>query len=519
MPQTDFAYDAIAYPSHPLRQTHPEHLAAIAILVGMSPAPADRCRVLELGGGDGGNVIPLGLVYPNSSFFGFDLAATAIAKGKDTIAQLGLPNVSLHAADLLDMPRDLGQFDYIVAHGLFSWVPPLVREKILAICRENLAPQGVAYISYNALPGCHIRRVMRDMMRHHVRHIDDPAEKIEQAVAFAHFVATAKANDKDAFAMMIRDELKGMIEKKDRAVLYHDDLADINQPYYFHEFMALAAACDLQFLGEADFVESSDQPYPAEVRDFLQIIGEHDPLEREQYLDFLKCRRFRQTLLIRKEVALDRSSGAERIKGLAISSRAKPESATVNLQAGVKERFRESGGAALAFDLPAPKAAFVHLGEAYPLPVRFEALLAEVEKRLARSLLRDEVETLCSILHTAFTIGLVELHAGPPTFVRTPSERPTASPLARLQLAQGEEIVTSLRHSPIRVENPLSRQLIQLLDGARDRAKLLDDLCEWAAVNPPPNQAVPPPVEMRKLLTGQLEPGLQSVAGMGLLVA
>jgi methyltransferase-like protein len=417
------------------------------------------------------------------------------------------------------MPRDLGQFDYIIAHGLFSWVPPLVREKILAICRENLAPQGIAYISYNALPGCHIRRVMRDMMRHHVRHIDEPTQKIEQAVAFAHFLATGKASDKDGFALMLRDEIQGMIDKKDRAVLYHDDLADINQPFYFHEFMALAAARDLQFLGEAEFAESSDQPYPPAVREFLRDIGQHDPMEREQYLDFLKCRRFRQSLLVRKEVALDRERMAERVKSLSVSSRAKPESAPVSMQPGVKMRFSEPSGAAVAVDVPVGKAALLYLGESYPLPIRFAALVADVEKRLDRTVTADEVETLCVILHTAFVNGLVELHAGPPTFVRSPGERPVASPLARLQLAQGQEIVTSLRHSPIRVENALSRQLIHLLDGTRDRAALLDDLCNWAAANPPPNQAVPSPSELRKLLAGQLEPGLQSVAGMGLLVA
>ena len=518
MSRPEFVYDVVAYPSHPLQQTHPERLAAIGMLFGMSPTPVERCRVLELGGGDGSNIIPLGLIYPDSSFTGIDLASTAVAKGNATIGELDLRNVKLLAADLLDLPNDLGKFDYIIAHGLFSWVPPLVRDKILSICREYLSPNGIAYISYNALPGCHIRRMLREMMRHHVRHMAEPAARIEQALAFIQFLAQGQANDTDPFALMLRKELNGMTEEKNRAVLFHDDLAEINQPFHFHEFMALAAARDLQFLAEADFVESADQLYPPEIAGLLREMGEQDPLEREQYLDFLKCRRFRQTLLVRKEINLDRKHGPQGVRRLAVSSRAKPDSASVSLQAGVKERFREAAGAAIALDLPLAKATFVHLGAVYPQPVRFADLVGEGERIIGKAASADDVDALAAILNTSFAIGLIELHAGPPTFVRRPGERPIASPLARMQLRQGEMTVTSLRHSTIQVENPLTRQLLLLLDGTRDRVALLDSLVSWATANPPPDQPARSPVELRKLLAEQIEPGLQSVAAMGLLV-
>jgi hypothetical protein len=189
------------------------------------------------------------------------------------------------------------------------------------------------------------------------------------------------------------------------------------------------------------------------------------------------------------------------------------------MQPGVKEYFREPSGAALNVDLPAAKAAFEHLGSMYPLPIHWRDLEAAVAKRLSRALGSAEVDSLGAILLTGFTIGLVELHAGPPTFVRQPGDRPVASHLVRRQLLKGEMMVTSLRHSPIRVENPLSRQLILALDGTRDRSALLDELVAWAVANPAPNQSPATSAEFRRLLADQIEPGLQSVAAKGLLIA
>ena len=147
------AYDEVDYPSHVYPQTHPDRLATIAMLLGMNPVPVEACRVLEMGCGAGGNIIPMAFDLPESSFVGIDLAGSAIAQGRELIAALGLKNISLQQLDVMAFPSELGQFDYIIAHGLFSWVPEMVRDRILAICRAHLAAQGVAYISYNTYPG------------------------------------------------------------------------------------------------------------------------------------------------------------------------------------------------------------------------------------------------------------------------------------------------------------------------------------------------------------------------------
>ncbi len=181
------AYDAVMYPGLPFSQTHPDRLATIAALYGLPAAPPERCRVLELGCGEGGNLIPMAYVFPGSTFLGLDAAGSAVALGREQISALGLTNVTLVHVDLLDA-SNLGTFDYVIAHGVYSWVPPSVQERVLAIASEVLAPNGVAYVSYNALPGGHVRNAMRQMMLWHVRDFEEPDERMAQARGLVRFL-------------------------------------------------------------------------------------------------------------------------------------------------------------------------------------------------------------------------------------------------------------------------------------------------------------------------------------------
>src|SRR5579875_1534709 len=142
----------------------------MAALHGLSPAPIESCRVLEIGCSEGGNLIPMAYALPGATFTGFDLAAQPIARGQERIRHLGLQNIRLFQADLTSVASapdqgGLGEFDYILAHGLYSWMQAPVRDRLLGLCAEHLAPQGIAFISYNALPGAPLRRIMRDAIQ------------------------------------------------------------------------------------------------------------------------------------------------------------------------------------------------------------------------------------------------------------------------------------------------------------------------------------------------------------------
>src|SRR5262245_14549100 len=174
------SYDEVPYESHPYGQTHPSRLATIATLFGLTPPPVAKCRVLELGCASGGNIVPMAELLPESWFVGVDLSGRQIADGERIVRAAGRTNVRLRHASILDVDDSYGPFDYILCHGVFSWVPDVVREKILDICSKHLTPNGVAYVSYNTYPGWHMRGMIRDMMRFHALRFDSSDLRVKQ---------------------------------------------------------------------------------------------------------------------------------------------------------------------------------------------------------------------------------------------------------------------------------------------------------------------------------------------------
>jgi SAM-dependent methyltransferase len=253
----------------------------VATLFGMHPAHPAACRLLELGCGDGGNLVPMAYALPGSAFTGIDLSATALARAGRLRDALGLENLTLRRADLEALP-ELGTFDYVVAHGVYSWIEPAARDALLAACRAHLAPGGVAYVSYDVFPGGHMREITRQMLRWHLRDIEDPAERIEQARALLTAVSEAG-----------QSQAEWALGQSDPA-LYHDELAEHHEAVLFSDFVAHAARHGLQFLAEADLWEMQAGIVPPGLAD--------DLIAREQYLDFFKGRMFRQTLLCHAEV-------------------------------------------------------------------------------------------------------------------------------------------------------------------------------------------------------------------------
>jgi methyltransferase-like protein/2-polyprenyl-3-methyl-5-hydroxy-6-metoxy-1,4-benzoquinol methylase len=476
------AYDDVLYPALALEQTHPDRLATQARLLGMHPAPVERCRVLELGCGAGGNLIPMALAFPESRFVGIDLAARPIDQAVALASALGAANIKFMREDITDVTEDLGRFDYVIAHGLYSWVPSPVRDRILSLTAETLSPHGVAYVSYNTYPGCHLRHTVREMLRFHVRGVTDSAEKITRARRFAQFLM--KAHEGPTLEQTFMREELAQIDMNSDGSLFHDDLADINAPVYFHEFAAHAARHGLQYLGEANMFQMHDRMYAAEVRETLSGFVGDDVLLKEQYLDFMSTRRFRQTLLCRDDVKLDRTPAPSLVEQFHFAGPVRPVSANPDLVSPtVVEEFRgRLTGAAVSTDLPLGKAALRIVGERWPEALSFDVLLATARDRLGSkgTAVAGEDEALCGVLLGAYYAGLVELHGRPPQFCLEPGPRPTASPLVRLQVKSGI-FVTNLRHVSIKIEDDIGRHLIALLDGSRDRATLRAALQRYAA--------------------------------------
>ena len=434
-------YDEVLYPGRPFAQTHPDRLATIGRLFGMEPAPVERCRVLELGCGDGGNLIPMAYTLPDSEFVGVDLGARGIDKGKETIEALGLGNIRLECLDILQAGAELGEFDYIVSHGVYSWVPERVQEKLLEISGRNLKPQGVAYVSYTVYPGAHLRNMLAEMLKYHASRFRAPGEKIEQTRVMLGFLAEAKAE--------VRREVEALATRRAPS-LFHDELSEIQSPVYFHEFAARAGRHGLQYLGEADFFEMVDRLASPESTAMLRKVA-RNAIEKEQYMDFLKCRRFRQTLLCRTEVPLQRRLDSACVREFYVSAR----------------HARDTEPVKALTDHPVAQAALEVLGEAWPGALSFE--------ELKRSTGADDEEVLCDIVLGFFSCATFQLHMRAPRFADAAGERPRASLLARVQ-AKTDPVVTNLCHNAVRVEDELGMKLLRALDGTRDRAALMREL-------------------------------------------
>jgi SAM-dependent methyltransferase len=516
VPSQGEAYERLAYPGYAYPATHPARLEAIARLFGLRPTPAARSRVLELGCGDGGNVLSLAQALPDATLVGIDAAASAVERGNELARAAGLDNVELRCMDieaLLESGLE-GGFDYILSHGVYSWIPPRVRVALLASVRRHLEPMGVAYVSYNAYPGSYLRDMARDILGYHVRDVDDPERKLAAAQELMQTIVAIE--EPSPYAQVLRQHMERMLSYSD-ALLFHDDLAEISTPFYFHEFMEHAVHHRLAFLSEADLFESQMRDVPDSAERLMAGLPD-DVLVREQYLDFFKNRMFRQTLLCHEQAPLTRVLDEEAIEHFWISSRAclqecKPdlgeggrssgESAPARRDAAAgaesgAETFVTPEGFSMTTTEPIVVAVMHALAEAWPASVDFQALLEHASEAADDAPRELVAARLCSVLLQAHLARIVALQGCGPPLVNRAGERPTASPLARAQLASGLPAVSSLLHGNVRLEDELEPRLLPLLDGTRTLEELASELHA-------------PPAEV--------EGSLGRLASIGLLVA
>ena len=464
------AYEQLAYPGYAYAATHPARLEAVGRLLGLDPAPAASCRVLELGCGDGGNALSIAQTLPGAQVLGVDAAAAADARGSDLAQAAGLENVELRAGSFESLsPDEIGRVDYAIAHGVYSWIPPAARVALLACVRRCLAPHGIAFVSYNAYPGSYLRDMARDMLRYHLRDVTDPAARL----AGAHeLMETIVAIDEPSpYARVLREHLGRMLRASD-ALLFHDDLAEISTPFYFHEFVEHAAGHGLGFLAEADLSESLMRDVP-ESAERLMAGRPDDAVVREQYLDFFKNRMFRQTLLCHGEVTVRRALDDAVLERLWLSSAARVESASDE-----GETLTTPDGFTMTTSEPHVLAPMRALAEAWPGAVAFPELLERaldaVDPEVPRELVAERLRDVMLQAHLARVVGLHGCAPPVGSGAAGAGERPRASALARAQHAAGAPVLSSLLHTNVKLDEPLDLTLLPLLDGTRDRAALRD---------------------------------------------
>ena len=474
LPSFASSYDQIPYPARPFAETHPDRLAAIGMLFGMQVPPIDHCRVLELGCARGGNLIPMAEQLPGSQFIGIDLSPVQIAEARGLAEDAGLKNAQFHCMDILDFGAAFGEFDYIICHGVFSWVSRQVQDKILEICASRLMPQGVAYVSYNTYPAWHTRGMIRDMMCYHVSHVTDSQARIREARSLLEFLVQSTPED-SPYVALLRSEAQALRSKED-GYLFHDELEEINVPIYFAQFAARAEAKGLQYLAEADLSSMWRRNLPAGTDEWLERTTTN-LIQREQYIDFVRNRAFRKTLLCHREVRVDRELRPDSLGRFYVAAPLAPSDRSIDLCDSSPMKLQHLPSKQdLVAKTPLWKGMLLALAEAWPGNVPFSQLASTARMRAGLDqvtdmdhLHREKCLVGKSILEMHLS-GLVELQAAPSCCCTQLSERPVARRLARLQAVSGN-CVTNLRHQLVMVGD-LARHLLPHLDGSMDRAGL-----------------------------------------------
>ena len=468
-------YDRLPYQSNPFAETHPRNLAVLARLLGLNPAAPDNCRVLELGCAAGGNLIPMAWNLPGSRFVGIDLEPLQVETGQRVVEALGLSNITLAQGDIAELGEELGRFDYIVAHGVFSWVPDTVREAMLGLYRRLLAPDGVGYISYNARPGWHVRGMLREMLLYHTRGIDDPLAALAAAQDFMQLYGETLAGQPGPLAQHMLAELRSL-QGAHPSYLYHEYLESHNRALLASDFIAAAERHGLRYLCDCQL----ETMFPSGLGDAAGNLldGLQSTAEHEQYLDFFNHRTFRQSLLVHAEREPDYDIDLACLDGWACAANLAPPD-RLDLRRDRPENFRTAEGREVPVSGALAKAMLAALHARFPAAVAFSELvaLARTEVQRARHGRGPEPEDWHGELFNLYANSLVQLVLDPVAADNTVPEQPRPNALARAWLDQGATTLPTPWHQSLDTD-AFSLALLGHLDGRHDRAALLEALAE-----------------------------------------
>ena len=435
------AFDALPYRHGSVPESHPARLGAIARLLGVAAAAPDRCRVLELGCAEGMNLLPLAERFPGGTFVGVDFSPQQIATGERARVAAGLANVRLVTADLRTFEPEAGAFDYVIAHGVYSWVADEVKDHLLRICARALAPQGVAYVSYNVLPGWGLAGSLRAILRAELAQVADPRAHAPRLLAALERALAGQSGQNEWLHELVQE-----MRAKPTAMLWHDDLEAINDPVTFLDFTAHSARHGLHYLGEAHFASLPIEHLPATAREALAGL-DLDFLRSQQMLDLIGGRKFRNSLLVRTPPKI-RTANPEAIADCAVGSHLWPEGGRIDLASALPLRLAGRRDFQLAVEKPARKAFFAALCEARPGPLAFRAALDRAEELLRASAQPEVVEPapLLAGLLRLFTLDQCDLLlAGDAGWLHA-AVPPSPSPLMRYQARHDLPVVNRWHH-------------------------------------------------------------------------
>lgn len=450
-------YDLVRFPTLPRPTTLPSALAAQAYLRGREVAPFSESRILEIACGDGGNLLSLAAMAPGAECVGFDLAVAPITDGIALAKAAGLGNVVLTAGDILDPGVIEGQFDYVIAHGVYAWVPAAVRDALMALAARVLSPKGLALISYNVAPGSDLKRTLRTVMLDAIAGVSDPGQRLAAAREALSFYAALWGSIGPTGSALKAEAMEAL----DRApeVLFHDELGEVFEPQLLTDVVAHASRHGLGYLCDSLPAISRELIAPSPDLAPLRERAGGSPVRYEQLEDFAVNRQFRESIFTH-----GRMPSAAVDAGRVSSLFAQAAMVEVESTAPGVRTYRSPRGLTVDIDNAEVATLFEDMADVYPNAVALDGADARVTAAMVQ----------------LFTLGELGLFTEPFGFRTDPGSRPLASPLARAQARRGDRVLATLRHHPLEMADPAARQLIGLMDGTRDAAQLAAEMAAFA---------------------------------------
>lgn len=468
------SYDAIPYESTPLPDTHPGHLACLTRLYGIDAVSPAKCKVLELGCASGGNLIPMAARLPGSSFLGIELSPEQAQEGASRISELGLTNCEIRQADILDLQDEGIRFDYIITHGVYSWSPPEVRKRIMELSAQLLTPQGVAYISYNTLPGWRMRGMLRDMLLYEVRDIQAPAARLEAAQQYLAYLETGFDGTEEVHTYYLTEEIE-RIRSAHPSYLYHEYLESFNEPLLLTDFISEANRHGLDYICDIDLAIQLPAYLGEKAEQFLSTID--DPIKRLQQTDFLLNRNFHQSLLCHEALRPSRVPDIEQLRNFAWIADLRPPK-KLDLRRIKSAPFTHVGGQKYEISHPLTKAGIALLAEHFPAPVSFTELVSKAAKWVRGNggdHFSEQEDEMLNEMFMLYAMGIIHARPIDSDDATVMLEAWQMDQVARQGILRGDSHIPTCHHASINLDQFAAR-VISYLDGNTDKEKVLEQL-------------------------------------------
>ena len=472
MNSADRAYDTLQYENLPFWMAHPDWMRTLGLLSGVASRPVEEARVLEIGCARGGHLIPLAALLPGAEFVGIDLAPSQIDAAREFASRLRLTNVRFEAMDVRDVPTEWGAFDYIICHGVYSWVPEDARRAILDVCARHLGEHGIAYVSYNTYPGWHARGMLRSMFALEIP-AGDPRERIDAARSFMELLGE-RVPDTLPLKAWLDTELTLLSRLSDR-YLYFEHLVDDNVPCYFTDFVKAANEAGLDYVTDAEILSVVPEQLGGEgarvVRERARSANQQAAhVESQQLLDLLTLRHFRRSLLVRTGPTVSYDFDPDRFVSVRVANLAVNDGGDVELDLddGIEVSIGDDGNFQVTSGDPVAVLAPWHVARAG----RHGLLVTELIDLVTNQVGPDCAGRVLTWVRDGFLEGRLLVETWKRPFAEELPDRPIGFTVARAQAAQPSPVVTNLRHEEVILDD-LERSLLVAMDGTRDRLALV----------------------------------------------